>query len=345
MPKLQSIKQNHMHDALPDFRSLGVALRTLLLANGMALLLALLRASSWTDILPQLLQSAAMLQPALLSCQLLLYALSPQLARLPYRQGIASVLMIVAAATMGVVQMGGELYLPPYEHDGIKIWRYIFLGVASAALLLFYFHLRARALSPAIYEARLQALQARIRPHFLFNCINTVLSIVRDDPKRAEIALEDMSDLFRMAMAQDSKLVLLSREVELSRRYLALEQLRLGERLKVDWHTENLPDDALIPPLMLQPLLENAVYHGIEPLAEGGTIDIRLGQHDNEMHLEIYNPRPEPGSHHTGNKLALANIRERLALLFDIEAHYTVESSKEFYRIHIIMPYVRKELT
>jgi len=345
MPKPQSIKQNHSHDALPDFRSLGVALRTLLLTNGVALLLAFLRASSWPDVLQQLMQGAALLQPVLLSCMLLLYVLSPQLDRLPYWQGNAAALMIVAVVTLGVVQMGGELYFSPYEHDGFKTWRYMFLGVAAAAMLLIYFRLRALALSPAIYEARLQALQARIRPHFLFNCINTVLGIVRTDPKRAEAALEDMSDLFRMAMAHDHELVPLNREVDLSRRYLALEQLRLGERLRINWHTEDLPDDALAPPLILQPLLENAVYHGIEPLAGGGAIDIRLGRHGDEMHLEIYNPRRDPGAHHTGNKLALDNIRERLALLFDIEAHYSVESGQDFYRVHIIMPYVRKAQT
>jgi len=345
MPKPQSIKQNHIHDALPDFRNLGVALRTLLLTNGMVVVLALLRASSWPDVMQQLIQGAALLQPVLLACMLLLYALNPLLYRLPSWHGYTATLVIVAVTTLGIIQVGGEIYLPRYEHGGFITWRYIFLSVTSAAMLLFYFKLRALALSPAIYEARLQALQARIRPHFLFNCINTVLSIVRADPKRAEVALEDMSDLFRMAMAQDNALVPLRREAELSRRYLALEQLRLGERLKINWHIENVPDDALVPPLILQPLLENAVYHGIEPLADGGNIDIRLGLQGNEIHLEIYNPRREPGVHHTGNKLALANIRERLDLLFDIEAHYTVESGADFYRVHIIMPYVRKDMT
>lgn len=345
MPKPQSIKQNRSRDALPDFRNLGVALRTLLLSNGVAFLLAFLCANSWADFLQQTMLGAALLQPVLLSSLLLLYALSPRLARLPYWEGTGAAVLIVTLVTIGVVQLGGELYLTPFDRDGFEMMRYIVLSASAAATLLIYFRLRAIALSPAIYEARLQALQARIRPHFLFNCINTVLSIVRSDPKRAESALEDMSDLFRMAMADDRELVLLSREVELSRHYLALEKLRLGERLNVNWHTEGLPNDALVPPLILQPLLENAVYHGIEPFSGGGTIDIRLGRHGDELYLEIHNPRAEPGAHHTGNKLALENIRERLALLFDIEAHYTVESAVDFYRVNIIMPYVKREDT
>ena len=133
------------------------------------------------------------------------------------------------------------------------------------AALLGYFQLRAKALSPAIAEARLQALQARIRPHFLFNSINAVLSLIRSEPKRAETALEDMADLFRVLMRDNRELAPLADEVELCRQYLALEQLRLGDRLQVEWHVKNMPGDALVPPLVLQPLLENAVYHGIEP--------------------------------------------------------------------------------
>lgn len=335
--------QNHPLDALPDFRNLGVALRTLLLSNAVALLLDLFRSTSWPDLLQQIMQSAALLQPVLLSCLLLLYVLSPLLVGLPYWKGNASVFLIVLFVTLGVVKLGGDLYLSPFGRGGFAVLRYIILCLAATALLLIYFRVRAIALSPSIYEARLQALQARIRPHFLFNCINTVLSIVRAHPRQAETALEDMSDLFRMAMSHDQELVPLNREVELSKRYLSLEQLRLGERLKVNWHTENMPNDALVPPLILQPLLENAVYHGIEPLAGGGAIDIRLEKQGNEMHLEIYNPRREPVAHHMGNKLALENIRQRLALMFDIEAHYTVELGQDFYRVQIIMPYVRKE--
>ncbi|HEU0186352.1 MAG TPA: histidine kinase, partial [Gallionellaceae bacterium] len=197
--------------------------------------------------------------------------------------------------------------------------------------------------SPAVHNARLQALQARIRPHFLFNSINAVLSIVRADPKRAETALEDMSDLFRMAMADGHDLVPLRREVELSRQYLALEQLRLGDRLVINWHVDSAADDALVPPLMLQPLLENAVYHGIEPLEQGGAIDISLGRKGDELHLDVRNPNAPRGRHHQGNKMALENIRERLALQFDVEAHYAVESGDSFYHVHIHMPYIQEE--
>jgi two-component system, LytTR family, sensor histidine kinase AlgZ len=167
------------------------------------------------------------------------------------------------------------------------------------------------------------------------------LSIVRSDPKRAETALEDMADLFRMAMSEPQELVELTQEVALARQYLELEGLRLGERLKVHWDTQNMPPDALIPPLMLQPLLENAVYHGIEPLPQGGNVEVQLYRDNDELHLKVSNPsqaQAEPHAH--GNNMALTNIRERLNLLFDVEAQYQVESDEKHYQVHIIVPYV-----
>jgi two-component system sensor histidine kinase AlgZ len=341
MPSFQSIKQILPHSVLPNFRSLGVILRALILINGGALLLAWLEAHSFSDFVQQFMLDAAMLQPILLSSLLLLYLLNSRLAQLTYQQGIAAILLIVVLVTLGIVLMGSNVYIYPFESNAFGLLRYSLLSAIACIVLLQYFRWRLLALSPAIHEAHLQALQARIRPHFLFNCINSVLSVVRKDPRRAETALEDMSDLFRMAMSYDHELVPLHHEMELSRQYLALEQLRLGDRLKVSWHTEGLPDDALVPSLILQPLLENAVYHGIEPLPEGGTIDVRLTKNGSELHFEIYNPRLEYNPHRAGNKLALANIRERLSLLFDIEARYTVESGKDFYRVHVVMPYVK----
>jgi two-component system sensor histidine kinase AlgZ len=339
----QSINQNSQPDMLPNFRSLGITLRVLLLVNSMALLIVIAQSESWREVVQRMIEVSALLQPVLLSSMLLLFALNPLLARLSYRQGVAAVILLVAMIMLAIYRMGGELYAPAMESGDFRLWRNILMSTTVTALLLAYFRLRTQALSPALPEARLQALQARIRPHFLFNTINAVLGIVRTEPKRAETALEDMSDLFRMAMSHNGDLVPVRQEMTLARQYLALEQLRLGERLKVNWHTENLPDDALMPPLMLQPLLENAVYHGIEPLARGGVIDIRLYRHGNEMHLEMYNPRQEQGSRHAGHKMALDNIRERLVLQFDMEARYTVEAGKDFYRVHIMLPYVREE--
>lgn len=341
MPESPSINQNNMPDTLPSFRNLGVVLRIIVLVNGLVLCVALLQAASIQDIGRYILHGSAFLQPVLLSVLLILYALDVVFSRLSYRQGVLGVLAVVALASVLIAQIGVELFAAPQTtFDSV---RQLVLSVIVAGVGLAYFRLRAQSLLPALSAARLQALQARIRPHFLFNSINAVLGIVRNDPKRAESALEDMADLFRMAMADNRELVTLLREVELSRQYLALEHLRLGERLKVDWQVQDMPQDALIPALMLQPLLENAVYHGIEPLRDGGEIIVKLYRSGKEMHLDVYNPCPALRKNHAGNKMALANIRERLALQFDLEAHYSVDMGADYYRVHIMIPYVREE--
>ena len=343
MPKVQSINQNPIPDALPNFRNLGAILRIIVLVNGIALLYAVAQAASMHDILQRFMDSSALLQPALLSSLLLLFVLNDTLARLVYWQGFAAVIALVVAVTLSVAYLGGDMYMQALRYSPFYIWRLALLSGMLSALLLIYFKLRAMSLTTALHDARLQALQARIRPHFLFNSINAVLSIVRADPRRAEAALEDMADLFRMAMGENREMVPLRREIELSRQYLALEKLRLGERLMENWQIDEALNDALIPPLMLQPLLENAVYHGIEPLSEGGLIEVKIHRKGTELHLDVNNPcRTQPASHN-GNKMALENIRERLALKFDVEAKYTVDSGKDYYHVHIQLPYVREE--
>jgi two-component system sensor histidine kinase AlgZ len=143
-------------------------------------------------------------------------------------------------------------------------------------------------------------------------------------------------------MADNRDLSTLEREVELTRQYLNLEELRLGPRLKVEWHTENMPSEALIPPLVLQPLVENAVYHGIEPRSEPGVISINVYKARDEIHLVLRNPYRQEGDHHAGNKMALGNIRERLALHFDAEASLKSSVTDDAYQVHIVIPY-RKE--
>jgi two-component system sensor histidine kinase AlgZ len=211
----------------------------------------------------------------------------------------------------------------------------------TTAVLLAWLDLRWRAHSPAVTEARLMALTARIRPHFLFNSLNAVLGVIRHDPRRAEAALEELSDLFRVLMRDNRELVPLSDEIALARQYLELEKLRLGERLRVRWDIESCPPDALVPPLMLQPLLENSVYHGIERLQEPGEIAIRISRSGDRVAVELSNPVAADSTHHAGNRMAIANIRERLMLFFDLEADLDIKDDGNFYVVRIAFPYRR----
>jgi two-component system sensor histidine kinase AlgZ len=324
---------------LPDFRNLGVILRIVLVVLGLSLLVALAESASWSEVGLRFLQLSAPVEPVLVLSILALFAADTALHRLSYRAGVIVVLLAEMVLVSAVQRVGSELF---GGNPAGQLERYWVFSAAATAALLYYFNLRNRALSPALSEARLQALQARIRPHFLFNSINAVLSLVRQEPKRAEEALEDMADLFRVLMADNRNLTPLNDEVQLTRQYLAIEQLRLGERLAVEWHTENMPHDALIPPLVLQPLVENAVYHGIEPHAEAGVVSINVYKVRDEVHLVLRNPYRAHGDHHAGNKMALANIRERLTLHFDAEAWLRTTVSENAYQTHIVIPYRRQ---
>lgn len=321
---------------LPDWRNLGVMLRVLLGANLLAMVAALLLSNSlarWGDSYVAL---AAWLEIPLLLLTGVLVAARNLLWRLSLRQGQAVVL--------GLAALAGALQADFWQWMGLADalpgagLRAALLAMALAAILLWYFELQSRARSPAVVEARMLALNARIRPHFLFNSLNAVLSLIRAEPRRAEEALETLSDLFRAALRDPRDWLPLSDELALCRQYLEMEKLRLGERLRVDWVIDDVPLDMTIPPLMLQPLVENAVYHGVEPSPEGGVVQITFARRGDELQIGVENPC-HPGAGQTrGNHMALANIRERLALYYDLEARLEIDAGANRYGVRICLP-------
>ncbi|MEO8156202.1 MAG: histidine kinase [Betaproteobacteria bacterium] len=336
---MTSINQNPATALLPNFRNLGVMLRVLVIVMALTIIGAMWKSSDWSSFMQQWISIAALVQPIAILSVLLLGASNALLHKLEYRFAVALIVLVEIGVTLLVLRFGALIL----ESDVGDAGRDAFFAAVTTLTLVGYFNLRNRALSPALSEARLQALQARIRPHFLFNSINAVLSLIRADPRRAEAALEDMADLFRVLMADNRDLAPLENEVELCRQYLALEQLRLGQRLRIDWHIDKMPADALMPPLVLQPLLENAVYHGIEPSVEPGIISVNIYHVRDQVHMVLRNPYRKDGSHHAGNKMALGNIRERLALHFDAEASLQSRVGDNEYEVHITIPYVKAD--
>ncbi|UCV03216.1 sensor histidine kinase [Dechloromonas denitrificans] len=331
---MTSIRHFPATHPLPDWRNFGVMLRVLLGVNAMALLAALVLApdlGGWPSAYVEL---AAVVEPCLLISLGLLSILRDVLWRLPLRLGQGGVLLLAGALAFALYGYWQSLLAA----EGGSAWRAALLAVAAAGLLLGYFELRAAAFSPAQAEARLAALNARIRPHFLFNSLNAVLSLIRARPQQAEEALESLSDLFRAAMRDPGELVSLADEIALGKQYLALEKLRLGDRLVVDWQVGEVALNLPIPPLMLQPLLENAVYHGIEPAAEGGVVRISIDQQGDELHIAIANPTTGQVQHAAGNQIAVANIRERLALYYDLEARLEIVAGEKTYEVRIALP-------
>jgi two-component system, LytTR family, sensor histidine kinase AlgZ len=320
---------------LPNFQNLGIQLRILLIVNILATMAAILLSKQLADFLPLLAQMSALVQPVLLLSMLGLYLLQPLINKLQYWHGLVLIVIIEIAFTWLVLYLVNQIFT--FENNP-HIFHACLLTAIVTGIVLYYFNLQTRAYSPAIAEARLQALQARIRPHFLFNSINAVLSLIRSQPKRAETALEDMADLFRVLMSENRDLVTLTEEISLCQKYLDLEKLRLEDRLKITWQIDDMPSSAMIPPLILQPLLENAVYHGIEPMPEGGEIIVHIYTKLKELHINISNPYAAQNDKHAGNKMAMKNIKERLKLHFDLESAFKTESKNNRYLVSIRIP-------
>ena len=336
--RMTSIRHFPATHPLPDWRNLGVLLRLMLGVNLLALLAALVmsgRVAQWPG---RYLEVAALVEPLLLASLGGLVVLRDWLWRLPLRlaQALVLVLVVLLTCVLELVVQGLGL------SEGASFLRDLLLAIAGAVVMLAYFETRNRAISPALTEARLAALNARIRPHFLFNSLNAVLSLIRARPQQAEEALESLSDLFRAAMRDPAEQVALADEIALARQYLDLEKLRLGERLQTCWLGGNIAVDCMIPPMILQPLLENAVYHGIEPAAEGGEIQISIQEDDEMLIIAIENPTQADVAHAPGNRMALDNIRERLALYYDLEARLEIDSSANRFRVCISLPCRRK---
>lgn len=233
--------------------------------------------------------------------------------------------------------LGNNLFAA--DHAGL-LTRNLGIAAIVATVMLRYFYVTHQWQRNVEMEARsrIHALQARIRPHFLFNSMNTIAALTRSDPAKAEEAVEDLSDLFRVSLRDSRQRIPLKEELEIARVYQRIEQLRLGDRLTVRWDIEDLPMRVQVPSLLVQPLLENAIYHGIEPIPEGGTVTVFGSKRGKDIEISISNPLLSTGDERPGNRLALENIRERLELAYQGDASVDVEHTADQYRITLRFP-------
>jgi two-component system sensor histidine kinase AlgZ len=336
---------------IPDFCAPRMVFAVVLIAELVALTLTLARTEA--SFLTELARISLFLQWLGLTSAGLLCYLRRWLARLGVAQSSMAVFALMLANTTVVSEValwaGSTLaesqltaVLFPRDHWSFLL-RNAGIALIVTALLLRYFfvthqwqkHLRAEA------QSRIQALQARIRPHFLFNSMNTIAALTRSDPQRAEEAVEDLADLFRATLRDSHSPLRLKEELELTRIYQRIEALRLGDRLRVTWDVGALPMRAFVPGLTVQPLLENAIYHGIEPLEQGGTVTISGRVAGSEIELVVTNPvaPKRAGDERVGNRLALDNIRQRLALAYGARGSLSVDQQPDRYSVTVRFPY------
>jgi two-component system sensor histidine kinase AlgZ len=321
---------------IPDGCNMGVLLRVLGTVFALAAVAALAGSASPPDAVNALLRTMSFVAPTTLATLMLWCAArrSLPLLAVPVQRVIAWLIPAVLAFVVSL------LFDAPAGAWGAVSQ----LAVAFALGVGFqhYAELRERAFSPAVVEAKYQALQSRIRPHFLFNSLNAVLSVIRTEPAKAERMLESIAELFRAVMADTRKLVPLAQELDLCRNYVEIEQTRLGNRLAVDWQIGAYHPRAKVPQLLLQPVIENAIRYGAEKLAGKAEIVVRVRQHGFQLEVFVSNPIAPERPEREGNQIGLANIRGRLALIYDLEAKVEAQTRRDRFELTMTLPVERR---
>jgi two-component system sensor histidine kinase AlgZ len=337
---------------LPDFCAIRTVFLVVVIAELLAIVIALSGQGTLTQHLDDLALTSLFIQWVVLGSAAVLCWSRPRLIgrSVPVVAMVAWLLVLGVTALVSEVawwvigRQVGWLTLGSDSHASFVL-RNVAIGAIMSAFLLRYFYVQHQWQRRIVSEARARfdALQARIRPHFLFNCMNTIASLTRIRPQAAERAVEDLADLFRASLADARSHLRIEEELRLCRQYLDIEALRLGDRLKVEWAVDALPSDALLPALTLQPLVENAVYHGIEPLPEGGVVRIAASRDGRQLSIAIDNPQPRlpDRPHHDGNRMAQENVRERLRTFFGESATIDVDAGGDHYGVRLRFPYLQ----
>ncbi|HLO94718.1 MAG TPA: histidine kinase, partial [Burkholderiaceae bacterium] len=270
-----------------DVCHMGLALRAVL---GVQILLSLgiaLQAADPEDWLRQLASASFVSMTAVLAWLILVCAGKHLLAR----TGSAGQWLILSGLGAACASLSWRLLNVAAGEPG-TLFRFVAVALSGAAVassLWLWLRSRQRWQRPAAALAQLVELQSRIRPHFLFNTLNSAIVLVQLDPQRAEKVLEDLSELFRVALSENGAAVSLDEEIELARRYLEIEQIRFGDRLRVQWRLDPQAGAVQVPPLLLQPLVENAVRHGVEPNDEGGEVEVLTRRRGSQVEVRISN--------------------------------------------------------
>lgn len=316
---------------LPDFCNVQTLLILVIIAELLVVVLELAGSGllyfNWLDFG----MTSFFVQWVVLLSAALLCNMRGLLRKLPLRRGAAISYLLILLLTL-VCSIAAQMILNSGSGQPWDAWQVInnviiAAVIAGIALRYLYLQQQLRQQQQAQLRSRLEALQARIRPHFLFNSMNIIASLIAVDPDTAEEVVEDLSELFRASLSVKDSLVTFEEELALCRKYVSIEQLRLGERLQIDWQLDEIPYHLKIPSLLLQPLLENAIYHGIQPLPEGGKVMVRGAYQDGMCVITVTNPLPEQlAATSGGNQMAVENIRHRLAALYGSNAKLNLQA-------------------
>lgn len=342
----QSTEQQPELSWLPDFCSIQLVFTSMVFAELIILIESLLPMRLATDWWSHLTLGSVFVQWIALVSNTILCALRPFLQKMRASSAFILAFQVVPVMTAlssvafyaldKMIQMG--MISQQVSFEQFVLGNSLIATLVSAAIFRYlYMQTLWKRRMESEARSRFEALQARIRPHFLFNSLNTIASLVRQDPQQAEDAVLDLSDLFRSAVGGQKESILLSQELENSKKYLELEKLRMGERLKVQWIDERNTEDPMIPPFIIQPLVENAIYHGIQNLVDGGLLEVQITVVGKHVQVRIKNPF-QGESDHDGSQQALKNIKERLNYIYAKDGYLKCSRDEQFFVAELRVP-------
>ena len=329
---------------LPDFCNISMTLAVVMAAELLAVILSVAHFVSIQQFWSDLSMQSLYIQWIALGSIASLCLMKNSLRKLSAGWSGFFALIIILIVTIIVAHLSFNFVVSAGNQVeyGIFLAQSLIISFIIGLLSLHYFYVQNLLVQQqkAEAEARFQALQARIRPHFLFNSMNTIAHLTRADPAMAESVVEDLADIFRATLAEPGKLSTLGQEIELSKGYLNIESMRLGDRLRMTWQLDETADQVQMPSLMLQPLLENAIYHGIETSADGGDVQMTVARENDLVSIQIENTVNELKSqmNRKGNRMAQQNTRQRLMSFFGEEASFEVKDSGNKYQINLSFP-------
>jgi two-component system sensor histidine kinase AlgZ len=337
---------------LPNFCRAQALLPVVFVMQLVATILTLADLDGAADAATHYVFASLYLQWLGMTCAALLCGLRGQLTRLPPKLLFLACWALLLVVTLLVSIVGWKVasWIALPGMVGAQE-RFVLSNVTISALisplLLRYFWVQNqwREQVQAEGEARYQALHARIRPHFLFNALNSVAALIAIKPREAEAMVEDLADLFRASLGKQARVAPLKDEIEVVRAYLRIEQIRLGEKLRVDWALADDVLDVPFPPLALQPLVENAVLHGVSRARDGGTIRITAQRKGEDLVVEVESPMaPTDAPSTPGSGTAVRNIAQRLSLIYGERAQVEIGAEGDVFRATLRVPATRRLL-
>ncbi|MFU2509566.1 sensor histidine kinase [Pseudoalteromonas sp. ASV78] len=321
------------------FKERGV-LATLVVAQVIATVLAFAPTTAG-DIWLRLGTISLFLHLTFLSSLTWLYLLRKQLEQISQALQLSALmlsLLLTTAIFSGLLVEFASDFIAQQNSYAFILRNLLVVFLVTALFIQFLtIHFEKEQQTNALARAELDALQARIRPHFLYNSLNTAAELTHYDPQAAEQAILALAALSQAAM-RVGKETALADEITLTQQYIKLESWRFAERLQVNWQLPEQLPAITIPCLTLQPLLENAVCHGVEPALTGAIIYVELHISKRSLVILVENPISSQQQKRPGNGMALDNIRQRLDLYYQGRAKLTVTTRGNVFRVKLVLP-------